>query len=545
MNLREFIDQLSNAFKSFSTIQKIAIIGATFAVIIAVLLLVLWANKPVYKTLYGNLDEKSRMQIEEYLQSNNIPYQLGDDGKTIAVPDDEVYSVRLELAKEGIPKVGGPGFELFDRSSFGMTEFMQDVNFQRALQGELSRTISNLESIESARVHLSIPKDRLFVTEDTEAKAAVVIDIADNAEITRDQIKSIAFLVSGSIKGLDPKNVQVVDTSGRLLSEFLTDENAPLMMTQTQLEYQRKVEDKLENKLYTLLSSTLGPGNAVAKVSVELNYDKKTVKSEHFDPNPVIRSRQSMEINSISTALAPQGIPGVEPNLAEPDLFEQNVKSEYNKTEDTYNYEVGRTVTEEKKAIGDIERLTVAVVVNDKKAIVEENGRRKLTYLPRDERELERIKDIVAMAVGYNENRGDKIEVANIPFNATDDFGDFYVEDKTKVHLISTVIKYSTALLLMLLFYLFVIRPILRRILAQPEEVGGLGGEGIDVTLGEEEFETPKTVGDVEKEIEDELDQRESDIETTEAKVMLKRLRESIDEDPTMIASLITAWLKE
>lgn len=544
MNFSQFIEELSKAFKSFSLVQKIAILGGTAAVIIAVIILILWANKPVYKTLYGNLDDASAQQIVEYLKNNNIPYQLLDDGKTIAVPDDKAYEIRLNLAKEGIPKIGGAGFELFDRSSFGMTEFMQNVNYQRALEGELSRTIASLDEVKSARVHLSIPKDRLFITKDTEAKAAVVIDLADNANITRDHIKSIAFLVSGAIKGLDPKSVQIVDTSGRLLSEFLTDENAPLVLTQTQLEYQKKVEKELEEKLFTLLSSTLGPGNAIAKVSAELNYDRKTVKSEHFDPEPVLRSRHSLEINSISTALSPQGIPGVEPNLAEPDLFEQNVRSEYNKTEDTQNYEVGRTVTEDKKAIGNIKRLTVAVVVNDKQAIVEENGKRKITLVPRSTDELERIKNIVAMSVGYNADRGDKIEVANIPFDTTVNFGDYFIEDKVKAHMISTIIKYSVAILILILFYLLVIRPILKRIMIKEEEPSA---GGIDFTLNEEEgFEVPKTVEDLEREIEEEIDQRASlDAETTEVNIMLKRLKEAIDEDPEPIASLITAWLKE
>ena len=545
MNLRQFVQELTSAFKSFSLIQKIAIIGGAAAILIAIIILVLWANKPVYKTLYGNLDETSRNQIEEYLQDKDIPYRLLDDGKTIAIPEEEVYETRIDLAKEGIPKIGGAGFELFDRSSFGMTEFMQNVNYQRALEGELARTIASLDEVESARVHLSIPKDRLFVTKDTESKAAVVIDLAENTDITRDQVKSIAFLVSGAIKGLAPENVQIVDTSGRLLSEFLTDENAPLLLTQTQLEYQNKVERELEEKLFTLLTSALGPGNAIAKVSVELNYDKKTVKSEHFDPDPVLRSRQSIEINSINTALSPQGIPGVEPNLAEPDLFEQNVRSEYNKTEDTQNYEVGRTVTEEKKAIGDIKRLTVAVVVNDKQAVVEENGKRRISLVPRSDDELKRIENIVAMAVGYNEARGDKIEVANIPFNTTAAFGEILIEDRAKVQMISTIIKYSVAFLLLILFYLLVIRPILKRIILKEQEEQA--GEGIDFTLAEEEgFEVPKTVEDIEKEIEEELDERAGlDIETTEVNIMLKRLKESIDEDPTLISSLITAWLRE
>ncbi len=546
MNLRQFIEELAGAFKSFSLIQKIAIMGGAAAILLAIIILVLWANKPVYKTLYGNLDETSRDQIERYLQDKNIPYRLQDNGKTITVPAEEVYDTRIDLAKEGIPKIGGAGFELFDRTSFGMTEFMQNVNYQRALEGELARTIASLDEVKSARVHLSIPKDRLFVTKDTESKAAVVIDLAENADIPRDQVKSIAFLVAGSVKGLSPENVQIVDTAGRLLSEFLTDENAPLLLTQTQLEYQNKIERELEKKLYTLLSSALGPGNAIAKVSVELNFDKKTVKSEHFDPDPVLRSRQSLEINSISTALSPQGIPGVEPNLAEPDLFEQNARSEYNKTEDTQNYEVGRTVTEEKKAIGNVKRLTVAVVVNDKQVLVEDNGKRKISLVPRSNEELKRIENIVAMTVGYNQARGDKIEVANIPFDTTADVGEFLIEDKVKVQMISTIIKYTVAFLLLILFYLLVIRPILKRIIVKEQEEQQIG-EGIDFTLAEEDgYEVPKTVEEIEKEIEQELDERaDIDIEATEVNIMLKRLKEAIDQDPSLISTLITAWLKE
>jgi flagellar M-ring protein FliF len=578
MNIRTFVEQFSNVFKHFSLLQKIAIIFATIAIVLAIVILVFWANKPVFKTLYGNLDDSSRGQIEKYLEEKKVPYQLLDDGQTIAIPEEKVYDMRLQLAREGIPKIGGAGFELFDKSSFGMTEFMQDVNYQRALEGELSRTIASLNEIVSARVHLSIPKDRLFVTKDTEAKAAVVIELSDNAQITRDQVKSIAYLVAGSIKGLKPENVQIVDTSGRLLSEFLTDENAPLLMTQTQLEYQNKVEKDLEEKLFTLLSSALGPGNAIAKVSVELNYDRRTVKSEHFDPDPVMRSRQAIEINSINTALTPQGIPGVEPNLAEPDLFEQNVKSEYNKTEDTQNFEVGRVITEEKKAIGNIKRMTIAVVVNDKQALIEENGKSKLKYMTRDKDELLRIKNLVAMTAGLDESRGDKVEVANIPFDTGVPFADYYLEDKVKAHLITTIIKYATAFLLLILFYLLIIRPIYKRIAAKEvEEVS----EGVDFTLTEEDFklpdeevtlaeglatgekvtpvegvaskaktadiaERPKTVEEIEKEIEEQLEEgMEMDVEAMSVKVMLKRLKEAIDEDPGNVASLLAAWLKE
>jgi len=541
MDLRDFAGQFSDVFKKLSFLQRVSIISAMVAIIFSAIALVLWANKPVYEILYANLEEDDVKAVIDKLEEDDIPYQI-DGENTVKIPEDEIYRTRLEMAQEGLPEVSGTGFELFDRSSFGMTEFMQNVNYQRALQGELARTISSIDEIDLARVHLTIPKDRLFISAETEAKAAVVIKFKRNAEITRDQIKSIAFLISGSVKGLKPENVQVVDTAGRLLSEFMTDENAPLMLTQTQLEYQNKVEGLLEKKIFELLTSTLGPGNAVAKVTTEMNYDKKEITSEHFDPDPVLRSRQAIEISSISTALPPQGIPGVEPNLAEPDLFAERVKSEYNKTDDTQNYEVGRTVTSEKKAIGNIKRLTVAVVINDKQSIVEESGKRKIAYVERSQSELDRIKNLVAMTVGLNEARGDQIQVSNIPFDVTVGLDDLYMLEDSRAKIISTIIRYIAALFLILLFYLIVIRPIYKR-LSPDKSSEGTVGEELDLTLSEEGIELPKSVEDIEEELAD-SEGMDMDLETANVKAMLKRLRAAIDEDPASVASLVNAWLK-
>jgi flagellar M-ring protein FliF len=489
--------------------------------------------------------------VVEKLKEGRIPYKLEDGGAKITIPDEMVYETRLELAKEGIPRGGGSGLELFDKSSFGMTEFMQNVNYQRALQGELSRTISAIKEISEARVHLTIPKDRLFIADSELAKAAVVLKMRGNS-LGREQVKAIASLVSGAVKGLSPENVQIVDTQGRLLSEFLAEEGAPLMMTQTQLEYQKKVERTLESKVNQILMRTLGKGNAVAQVTAEIDFSKKDITREEFDPNPVLRSQQSLEISSTNKADGPQGIPGVQSNLAEPDIGNDGRNQEYNKAEETQNFEIGKTVTVEQKAYGTIKRVTVAVVVDDRKvAEKDEEDNDVIVGKPRTEDEIRSIRNLVAMAVGYNETRGDQIEVSNISFDTTakDQESEIIKREKT-MELVSVVSKYLLAGIIVLLFYFLVIRKILKR-LDKPVTVHEDGsityGEldqdvGIDVTL-DDSF--PKTLEELEKEIESELDDSSAvDVDSVKSKVMLKKIEEFAAEDPEAMANLLKSLMR-
>ena len=390
MNLKDVGEQFKTVFQKFSKVQQIAIISAAVAILLSIIVLVYWANKPVYKILFANLSQEDAAEVVAKLKAKKIPYNLKDSGKTIEVPAKDVYETRIELAKEGIPKGGGVGFELFDKTSFGITEFAQNVNYQRALQGELSRTISTLEEVEEARVHLTLPKDKLFITEDGEAKAAVVLKLKRGETLNRDKVKAIASLVVGAVKGLKIQNVQIVDTQGNLLSESLNEENLPYVKTQTQLEYQKKVEKIISSKINSLLATTLGENNAVAQVTAEIDFDKKEINKEEFDQNPVLRSSQTIEIESKNTPNTPQGQPGVEPNLAEPNIQQNGVNSTYTKNEETQNFEIGKTVTKEEKSIGSIKRLTIAVVVNDKAEIVKEGKKEVTKYVPRTKEELDK-----------------------------------------------------------------------------------------------------------------------------------------------------------
>ncbi|MCB4203749.1 flagellar M-ring protein FliF [Deferribacterales bacterium Es71-Z0220] len=555
MTLKDIYSQFLEVFSKMNLMQKVSIVGAVFAVIISSIVLIVWANKPVYKTLYYNLNQQDAASVIEKLKERQVPYQLKDSGRTIEVPQNFVYETRIELAKEGVPSGGGAGFELFDKTSFGMTEFVQNVNYQRALQGELARTIASLNEVKEARVHLTIPKERLFISEESEAKAAVILNL--NGPIDRGQVKAIASLVAGAVKGLKLENVQIVDTQGRLLSDFLNEDNLGVMLSQTQLEYTKKRESYLKNKVSSLLDSVLGAGNAVVQVSLEMDFNKEEVTKEEYDPNPVLRSQQSTEVSSTNSKNVPQGVPGVQSNLAEPDITGNSGNSQYSKTDEVQNFEVGKTVTKQLKSPGEIKRLTVAVVLNDKVVIEEVNGKKVQKFVPRTTEEVERIKNLVANAVGFNENRGDKIEVSNVSFDTTASASEVTIA-KRQMYIDYALkgAKYLSAVLVFLLFYLLVFKRIIKRLGEVKETkygtlaaVGGGAaagkGEGLNL-LVDDDIKFPKTLEELEKEIESELDESvPMDVDSVKAKVMLKKIEESANEDPEMIANLIKAWIRE
>ncbi|PLX66756.1 MAG: flagellar M-ring protein FliF [Denitrovibrio sp.] len=553
MALSDIVSQFKETYFKLSILQKVSVAAALAAVFISVAVIVFWANRPVYKTLFAGLAQDDAASVIENLKDQKIPYKIEDGGGKITIPNEFVYETRLNLAREGIPRGGGAGLELFDKSSFGMTEFMQNVSYQRALQGELSRTITSLKEIQEARVHITVPKDRLFISDEESSKAAVVLRLRGGSALSREKVRAIASLVSGAVKGLQPENVQIVDTQGRLLSEFLDDEGAPLLMTQTQLEYTKKIERDLENKVNQILSATLGKGNAVAKVTAEIDFNKRDTTKEEYDPNPVLRSQQSLEISSLNKPDGAEGIPGVQSNLAEPTIGSGGNKQEYNKAEETQNFEISKTVTVEQKAYGTIDRITVAVVVDNRKSKEKsEDGKDDvIVSKPRTEDEMRSIRNLVAMAVGYSEPRGDQVEVSNISFDTTvkDQQYDTLKRERT-MELVGVISKYLLAALIIVLFYFLVIRKILSR-LDKPVTVhedgsityGKVDGDvGIDITIDDT---YPKSLEDLEREIESELDESSPlDVDTVKSKVMLKKIEEFAAEDPDAMASLLKTLMR-
>ena len=551
MNLKNISGQFLDVWAKLTLLQRVSIGAAAVAVLLAVTVLVVWSNKPVYQTLYADMTKEDIDEIAGNLRQKQIAYKI--NGNTIEVMQDNVYSARMALAAEGLPRNKTAGFELFDEPKFGMTEFMQNVNYQRALQGELAKSISTLNAIAEASVHLSIPKDRIFVEEDNNSKASVVLKLKPGANLRPNEVRSVSHLVASAVKGLTPQNVQIIDTAGNLLSEFITDENQPYYLSQTQLERQKAEEKNIENKVRLMLARVVGEGKYVVQASVTMDFNKKQTVREELGDTPVPISTRNIEINSKNTGKGPQGIPGVESNLAEPDILTDSVISEYSKIDETANYEVSKTVTKEEKVGGDIKRLTLAVVVDDKNVSETVDGVTKVVRRPRTEEDMAVLRDMVIGAAGVSIPRGDIVNVSNISFDTADaSMDNIFSEAAKNTALITRLIQVGGAILILIFFYFFILRPILKRLDKSREIDEEMLGEsavaaqmaGIDIEVGDETG-FPKTVEELEREIEAELQESTPlDVEAVKSKVMLKKIEEQANEDPEMIANLVKVLIK-
>lgn len=553
MAVRDLSTQFLDIWSKLTSLQKVAIGAATVAVISAITALLLWANKPVYKPLYTEMTEADVKAVSDKLSQKSVPFVV--NGTTIEVPQESVYTARIMLAEEGLPKTPpAKGFSLFDEQKFGKTEFAQQVDYQRALQGELANSIAAMDKVVEAKVHLTIPKERLFVSEEQQAKASVALKLLPNEQLSEEEVRSISHLVSAAVKGLTAENIQIVDTAGNLLSDFMTEANEPYRLTQNQINYERDQEKYIEDRLRKALVPMLGVDNPfVVKVTVAMDFNARETISEKYGDTPVTRSQRTLEINSKQTGKGPQGIPGVESNLAEPDILVDGIVSEYNKTDETQNFEIDKTVTRENKVGGEIKRLTVAVVVDDKVAVENVNGVQEVVRKPRTEEEMTKLRAAIAAATGYNEARGDVIEVTNMSFDTTKDQIDLLAEERAKrMEMIKMISSYASGVLILIAFWFFILRPILKRIDKAREIDEEMLGEsaldaqmaGLDISVGDESG-FPKSVEELEREIEAELEESTPiDVEAVKSKVMLKKIEEQANEDPEMIANLVKAMIK-
>jgi flagellar M-ring protein FliF len=323
-----------------------------------------------------------------------VPYTLEDGGKTILVPKSQIYELRLSLAGEGLPQSSVIGYEIFDRTNLGVSDFVQKVNYRRALEGELARTILGLEEVEGARVHLVIPEKALFKEDEKPATASVVLKLRSGTPLKKDAIQGIAHLVSSSVEGLDAGHVSIIDSRGRLLSDA-TASNAVAAMTASQYDLQQKVESFVSQKAQSLLDGLLGHGNALVQVSAELDFRQVERTMESFDPeNQVVRSEQTSEEKTVVSDSAP---PSTRSNTVT-------------------NYEINKSVEHIIENTGNIKRLTVAALVNGVPKTVERDGQKVTEFAPRPKEEMDKITGLIRTAVGYNALRNDEVTVTNLSF---------------------------------------------------------------------------------------------------------------------------------
>jgi len=457
--------QFARAFNSFSTQRKVFAGLAVLLTIGVLIAMIIWANRVDYKLLYTGLSAEDSGAVVNSLRSKKVPYRVAEDGSTIMVPADKVYELRMQMASEGIPQGSGVGYEIFDRQGMGVTDFVQKVNLQRALQGELARTITQFREVKQARVHLTMPKESLFRDQEEKPRASVVLTLHSGKTLRDNQIQGITHLVSSSVQGLASEDVILVDSHGTLLAGG--QERAKYAgMTASQQEIQKSTEWEIESKIVSMLGSVLGPGKVSAKVSVDMDFTQIEQTEESFDPDKTaVRSEQRTQEKSSGRQPGQAGVPGVMSNT--PDLQEAAAgaagkSTDYNKSDETVNYEVSRVTKRTINQIGAIDRLSAAVLIDGIYAMEATDGKETRVYKARSEEEMKKYDALVKQAVGYNKERGDSVEVVNVQFHEMPLEEETGFERLLRQVNLQSIISYVVTAGLFALFLVFGLRPLLR-----------------------------------------------------------------------------------
>ena len=445
-------DQVTRFWAARTLPQRILFAGVAVSVVASFALTILWLNQPDYKVLFSKLAQDDANRVMEMLKSSKTPYKLEDGGQTILVPADQVSEARLKVAGEGMIRGAGLGFEIFDQTKVGQTDFVQHINYQRALQGEISRTISDFPQVEKARVLLVLPQKSLFIEEQRKPSASVVLTLKPGAKLDPKQIQGIVNFVSMSVDGLDPNRITITDTSGRIVFQP-KDTTSIDGLTTTQFEFRNTYQQNVERKIEDLLGPIVGSGKSIAKVTAALDFSKKVTKRQSYDPNAtVVRSEVTEESTTNQKANA-----GTVP---ETNFRGDGFNGNENKVDQTSekkqtNYEINAEQQEIEAPTGELQRLSLAVIVD----YVPDPNSKDGKYIPRSAEELEHIKQAVMNAVGFDAKRGDTIEVSCLPF------GDR--ELMAEPSLTQNMLEYAQRLgkpflngLLVFLFLLLVVRPV-------------------------------------------------------------------------------------
>jgi len=480
---------------------QIASLVAVFVAVVAVIAgSAYWASAPSYTVLYRDLDPESANAVVTKLKAANTPYQLEDGGATLMVPATRIDELRLDFAAQGLPTAGRIGFEIFDRTSFGTTEFLEHVNYRRGLEGELARTIATIADVSSARVHIALAKDSLFTASAEQAKASVVLKLRNARPLAPATVAGIAGLVSSAVESLRPESVIIVDTFGRPLSQP-TDEGATGDLAGPAVERQQKFERDLTTKVVTLLEPVVGAGRVRVNVAARFSADTAEETEEVWDQAPVVRSRQTSSDTTSSASSASKqgragGVAGARANqppeastAAAQTLQVAGAEGVSGRSTETVNYEIGKKTRHTVEPSGQVERLSVAVIVDDTRTAGADGQPAKNT--PRDAAEMERIKGLVAASVGLDTARGDQLTVENIAFEEAPEpvevpAGPWWkqvsptVRDTLGVS-VSDLMRWGLVVFLALVAFLAVLRPVLKGLLppagaALTPAIAGAGG---------------------------------------------------------------------
>ncbi|MGC0154453.1 flagellar basal-body MS-ring/collar protein FliF [Chromobacterium vaccinii] len=496
------MNEAGDRFKALPNNRKVLFLAALAAIFAVVVGAVVLNRTPSYKILFSNLADRDGGQVTAALQQMNIPYLLGEGG-VISVPADKVYDVRLKLAAQGLPKASGVGFELMDNQKFGISQFNEQVNYQRSIEGELARTIEAVSSVQSARVHIATPKQSVFVREQQSPTASVMLQLYPGRILDAGQVAGILHLVSSSVPNLPVKNVTIVDQDGNLLSKQTgPDDNSGL--DQRQLGFVRQIEDGYVKRIEDILEPIFGHGNARAQVTANVDFSEIEQTAETYrpnsSPNPSATRSQQISEKLVNGAANPSGVPGALSNQppsaasapitlppgAAPgtaNLSGQAVSPNGTLQRDiTTNYEVDKTIQHTKVPVGVVKRLSAAVVVNYRR-MPDKSGEMKPT--PLTAQEVQQINNLVKEAMGYNNGRGDTLNVVNAAF--ADNAQPVTVQERVMDYVTdngTSLVKYGLLAIAVLYLLFGVVRPIMRDLVKPTPAPGAAGAAGIGGAIG-------------------------------------------------------------
>jgi len=456
------IKRIITTFKEMSVSRKISLGIFTIVVVAGFATLFIWANKTKFQAAYTELSQDDVSLVVDQLKKSNTPYRITGDGTTIMVPEDIVYDVRLSMAREGIPKGGGAGFEL--------TEVVQKINKKRAIQEELARTISAFDEVKTAHVMIVMPQDSVSAEEVKKPSASILLELS--ADLERKKIAAIAHLVASSIQDLTPRLVTIVDTAGSILFEGKSQEEQAEINAQNfadaHYKYKVRYEENLTKQIQTMLERIVGKDKAIVRVTSEMDFSKNRINEEIYDPFEIggdfVRSRKNRREKITSALEQSPTLSSVNPIVRDKNLAIGQNSELVEKTDDTYNYEISKRIRETRKPMAVLTRLSVAAVVDGKyENRTDESNNQKKVYIPRSAEEMKQFENIVFKAMGYNENRSDQVSMECFPFASI-----AQIEPQPAVTGLELVQKeYGRTianLLLVILLFLLVIRPIIKTV---------------------------------------------------------------------------------
>ena len=544
------IGGLRQRFNEMPAARKMIAMVMLAVIVAGIVGSLLWSQEPPYRILFTNLPDKEGGAVVQSLEQMKIPYKL--DAGMVSVPADKIYDVRLKLAAQGLPKAANVGFELIDNQKFGVSQFAEQVNYQRAVEGELVRSIESISSVEKARVHLATPKQTVFLRDQQKPSASIVLTLHPGRSLDGGQIAGIIHLVSSSIPGLPVSNVTLVDQDGNLLSR-----SADLMnkgsLDQRQLQYVNLVERGFVDRLETILAPIVGKGNVRAEVTAQLDFSEVEQTSETFKPNSppnaaAIRSQQSMEQNGRSAEDAAMGVPGALSNqppgaatapitalVASGASSAASTGTSNMRKEGTTNFEVDKTIQHVRQSVGTVKRLSAAVVLNYK-AGKDKDGR--LSYGAFTPANMTQINSLVREAIGFNKERGDSVNVVNAAFAESIPLEEKPLQDRALTYVQNNGPDVLKALVILVaVFYLlfFIVRPLMKDITRSREEA-----RTMELDLGE------MSDGDhfsLDSGQEGGSDNSEDQKKMSAFADLLQQAKELAKNDPRMVATILREWM--